>query len=701
MPLSSKQFFRAPLLPLQTADSFISVEDIHRFYNENALFRKGIYLASPTFYSLLENAFQNKEIESEKTNTLLKYVLRSSSICPPFGLFSGFFVSHSSENTALTWKQGDIEEYQRIENGTLYKLLSDSKTDEDEKLYKTNSSLYKLLNEYRYFEYHDASLNNRIFNKVNLEANEYLDIILQAAKEFKSLREIQDLLLSKDNTLEVEEIAEFINQLTTNQILTTNSELPLSGSLKTYRENLHSLVLGVESEFLNLNFDTMLESNRKIDKFLDKDIERQTNYIHIDAKLKTSSSLLSGKYYDDIKNAVPFFKKYFSPTDSHFKLDAFIKEFSERFEEQFIPINIALDPDVGINYGYGNSSSIPNSIINNLFSMYNKAETSKNANTFSLSYIENQILTEIINNPSLEEIDLEKFENINHGNSQKTLPATFFALTQLGTKLINLDFYGGTTAAKLINRYSSVPEIKEIIEEIYHIEDQSYEDEIIVELLHLSYLKSHNINSREKSRKYEVEYLGRSSSENAILMEDILLGIENGSLKLKHAQSGKYIKIINSNADHYQNNVVPIYQFLCDLSAYKDITSIGFTWSSFFTDHFVSLPRLRYKNIILSQRQWRINKTNVNQLKSPEQILTFFNEHKIDPIFYLFDNSIGENGFRINISNPLQMSLFINEIQKKHSITIKESFFNQQNESILKDTTGNNYNNEVLFFLKN
>ncbi|REC41449.1 lantibiotic dehydratase [Chryseobacterium sp. 5_R23647] len=701
MPFSSKQFFRAPLLPLQTADSFLSNEDIHRFYNENAFFRKGVYLASPNFYSLLENSFQNKKIESEKTNTLLKYILRASSICPPFGLFSGFFVSHSSEDDSLIWEQTDIEEYQRIENGTLYKIFSDSKADENEKLYKTNSSLYKLLNEYRYFEYHDTSLNNRIFNKVNLEANEYLDTVLEATKSFNTFSEIQDLLLSKDDTLENEEVAEFINQLTSNQILTTNVELPLSGSLKIHREKTHSRILGVDSEFLNFDLKRILESNEKINKILAKDTKHQTNYIHIDAELKTSSSLLSKKYYEDLRSAVPFFKKYFSPTDSHFKLDAFVKEFSERFEEQFIPINTALDPDAGITYGYGNNNSTPNTIVNNLFSMYNKAETGKNSNTFSLSYIENQILTEIINNPLLEEIDLEKFENINPVNYQKPLPATFFALTQLGTQLINLDFYGGTTAAKLINRYSSVPQIKQIIEEIYHYEDQNSADEIIVELLHLPYLKSHNINSREKTRKYEVEYLGGSSSDNPILMEDILLGVENGNLKLKHTLTGKYIKIINSNADHYQNNLIPIYQFLCDLSGYYNVNSIGFTWSSFFIDNFISLPRLRYKNIILSQKQWNINKTSINQLKSPEQILTFFNEHKIDPIFYLFDSSIGENGFRINISNSLQMSFFLNEIQKKDTLIIKESFFTEQNKSILNDTTGNSYNNEVVFFLKN
>lgn len=247
----------------------------------------------------------------KKTNTLLKYILRASSICPPFGLFSGFFVSHSSEDDSLIWEQTDIEEYQRIENGTLYKIFSDSKADENEKLYKTNSSLYKLLNEYRYFEYHDTSLNNRIFNKVNLEANEYLDTVLEATKSFNTFSEIQDLLLSKDDTLENEEVAEFINQLTSNQILTTNVELPLSGSLKTHREKTHSNILGVDSEFLNFDLKRILESNEKINKVLAKDTKQQTNYIHIDAELKTSSSLLSKKYYEDLRSAVPFLKNIF------------------------------------------------------------------------------------------------------------------------------------------------------------------------------------------------------------------------------------------------------------------------------------------------------------------------------------------------------------------------------------------------------
>lgn len=701
MSFSSKQFFRVPLLPLQTADTFQSVEDIHRFYTGSALLKKGIYLATPTFYSLLENAFTSNKIESEKTNTLLKYILRASSVCPPFGLFSGFFVSHSSENTALIWQQDDIEEYQRIENATLYKLFSDFNIDEDEIRYKNNSSLYRISNEYRYFEYHDVSLNNRIFNKVDLEVNEYLEILLEATEEFKTLNEIKDLLLSRDNTLEIKEIEDFINQLTASQILTTNRGLPLSGSLKTYREKMHSQILRADNEFLDFDLDKMIETNDKIDKILDKNTKHQTNYIHIDAKLKTSSSLLSGQYHEDLKNAVPFFKKYFSPTDSHSKLDAFSKEFSERFEEQFIPIHIALDPDAGISYGYGNNSNIPNSIAEDLFSMYHKTETGRKINTFSLSSIENKLLAEIINNPSLEEIDLEKFEDNNFENTQKKLPATFFALTQLGTQLINLDFYGGTTAAKLINRYSSVPDIQKIIEEIYHYEEQNSEDELVVELVHLPYLKSHNINAREKTRKYEVEYLGRSISENSVLMEDILLGIENGNLKLKHAKNGKYIRIINSNADHYQNNLIPIYQFLCDLSAYNNINSIGFTWNSLFIENFTSLPRLRYKNMILSQKQWNLNEENISQLKSPEEALVFMNEHNIDPVFYLFDNSTGENGFRINISNPLQMNFFLNEIKKRQTVIIKESFFSEKNKSVLTDTKGHAYNNEVIFFLKN
>lgn len=699
MNILNRQFVRAPFYTFERIEQVNSKYELLEFYRNNASFQKAIYLASPKFYSVLESALHKDRVSDKLTITLLKYLLRASSKCTPFGLFSGFTITEHTDNlkkeSPIIFDELRYTEIQRLSNVSLNKLFSITPIkEESQSNFKLNETFFKAGNHAMYHEQIDISDFNSDFIKSSIEINEVIEHLMLHVRDYLSFQKLNKLIkeIIPDST--DSEVNNYLKTLINNQILVSDTRLPLTGSLTYYRKLAHKRLFNLNCEYTSIELTDLQKANRKIDQHLNTS---SSNYFHIDFKFDKKGKL-SDEYGNKLIEILPFIYEFFRPIDRIERLGKFKASFNLQFGEQFIPINKALDKDTGIPYGPSEKYQPTNFLNEDLIIYKNRRlKVSEDA----LKEIEKIILQKIVKNPNSTVLHIDDLGGSLKINAPKNkLPQTLFAFTKIGKKYIYLDFFGGPTASKLINRFSFDSEVKDLIREIYSIEDQNSEEEITCELVHTSMLSNRNIATREVSRKYEVELLSRSQSEHPIKLGDILVGVENDEIKIKHRKTGANLNIIDSTALFADNDPLSIYWFLMDMANNKTYPSMGFSWPDFFQKSFEFLPRIQYNDVVLSLSQWNLNKAFIDKIKETNDLLDLFKKKGIDTKFFLYNIVTDELQILIDLEKRWHQTLFKNEIKNKDFIIIKECFFTEDNPSIIQSEKGGSYNNEFLFFFK-
>ena len=206
--------------------------------------------------------------------------------------------------------------------------------------------------------------------------------------------------------------------------------------------------------------------------------------------------------------------------------------------------------------------------------------------------------------------------------SNAKFPSSFscmFSLTDKNFKNIYLKAIGGTSSTNLIARFAhSNPEIKNIVTDIATFEEEELtNNSLLAEIAHLPNNRVGNILLRPSFRKHEIPYLAKSNIkyENQIHLSDILIKVNQGSGAIDLISKKKNKKILPrlSIAHNFATSTHPIYRFLCELQYQNLRGQIGFSWGS-LTHLFKFLPRVTYKNIILSRAVWNLKKTDFEEI---------------------------------------------------------------------------------------
>jgi len=727
----NKYILRTPLFPTNYFFNLTKYEDISNedlikeFYNP--IIKEAIYLASPILYKQLEK-WSNKEIKDKKNikkirNSFLKYLSRMSSRPTPFGLFGGTCLGRIKEQDSILIDSLNNKRHTRLDmnlTGILIENIEKDTNIKNQLFYYPNTSLYTSGNQLRYLEcdFKKGRLTHQI---VEVENSEYLNTILISSKNGLNVNDIANSIVSTEISFEI--AYEFIHDLIDNQILVSEMQQTVSG-----KENIDQIlnvlnkidgvdgiiekikVLKQKLAGLDLKIGNRIQHYLEIGEILKSfEISFDEKYVfQTDLILKTTQNSINSDINKKLSNSLLLLNKIYFHKENN-NLNEFKKVFLERYENKEMPLSLVLDEEIGIGYPITYNNGDVNPLIDDLFFNKQQSTPTKKIEWSSMhSILLKKLMSSIKKDSQVIELYDEEFSGfpVNWADLPDTLSTIAQIVTVNGKKNVIMEAAVGSSAANLLGRFChGDTDINDFVNEIAHFENKINPDKLLCEIVHLPEDRLGNILLRPSFRNYEIPYLSQSykNTENQIPIDDILVSIWNNKIVLKSKSKGVEILPRLSTAHNFTKSNLPVYRFLCEMQNSDKRNFLFFDWGS-LSDDFSFLPRVVYKDVILSTAKWQIEFEEIKDLTKIsdkkellERVKKWSLNKNISQYIYLVE---GDNKLLINLFNTSSLEMFFSTVNKKGKIILEEFLF--EDEPIISDINKENFVNEFIFsFYKN
>jgi hypothetical protein len=136
---------------------------------------------------------------------------------------------------------------------------------------------------------------------------------------------------------------------------------------------------------------------------------------------------------------------------------------------------------------------------------------------------------------------------------------------------------------------------------------------------------------------------------------------------------------------------LPVYRFLCDLQTENLRSNFMFRWSE-ISNSYDFLPRVKYKNVILSFARWLVNTEDFKKLKTQEEQQKWREEKQMSRYVVLPD---GDNEFFVDMDIDISVKALLDVVKKREQFYLQEFPFDVDN-SFISDGQRNSYTNEFI-----
>jgi len=716
----SSFIFRFPRIPFNRLATILDDNDSLFNTLSTPFFQECIYAASPVLYDELQKVL-NKKISKKKDierviYSLVRYLNRMSTRCTPFGLFAGCNIGKINRDTTSIVLEEQICRTTRLDMhfiSTLYDAIIKIPEIKENVKFFPNTSLYKAGRKYRYVETLYIG-TRRKYQITEIKKSSYLDKILKEAENGVKIKKVIKDLVSVEIT--EQEAIGFVNELINSQIITPELYQSVTG------KDLLSRIIQLLEERLPADIN-LLGKLRKIKVLLEKmDTEENALALYqqvisiiqemripyeekflfqIDMGRETYSASLGSEIMKELESTMVFLNKI-TPSGRKEQLDKFKQDFYSRYEEREIPLMEALDPEMGVGYP-SNSNLNPEALIDNLnfpLPSYNRQDYSS---------LQSLLFQKLADCSSLNKNEIilmeEDFKGIK--DNWDDLPPTIYTLFEIirGDKenpLIRLKSCGGSSAANLLGRFSHMdPKIEQFVKEITNKEQEIFTDVILAEIVHSPEARVGNILSRPHLRNYEILYMSDSDlpRDRLLPLSDLMLSVKRGELVIRSKKLNKKIlpRLTTAHNYHYPGTM-PVYRFLCDMQVQTGRNHLYFSWGQQLEKELSFLPRVRYKNVILSSATWIIKvedlksffviKDNNNLMEGIKK----WREALFLPRYVVMPDN--DNELYVDLENPLSVRTLFSIMKNRQSVRFMEFLFEPEN-AVIKDRK-ESYTNEFI-----
>lgn len=683
-------------------------------------FLEAIYLASPSLYDACIRWKEGKITDKKELQKILfslaKYASRMSSRCTPFGLFAGVSTAQWGEKTEVSIIDTPTR-HTRLDMHFLCALgqkLALLPSVRERLRYFPNSSIYTLNDDIRYIEYLYKN-GTRIHQISSVVQNEFIDKIIDLAQSGADFSTLTNALV--DDEISQEEAAEFINELIDSQILVSELEPAITG--EEFTNQLIEILDRINDDdneeigFFSNSLKDIQEKLTRIDSQKTNEIQQYKEIIELIKPLGVSfeenrlfqtdmvtslseDARINQQIQQEIEQTISQLSNL-NKKQANANLSSFAKRFYDRYEDKEIPLQIALDTEIGIGYLDKNVGDftpliegviLPQSAEKEISIKWNKAQE--------------QLFRKLrdANEQKLTEIEFSTEELPKNPDVWRDLPPSISVMFRILNETdILLESAGGSSAANLLGRFAHADsQIKKMVREITAEEQYHNEDIIFAEIIHLPESRTGNILLHPTFRGYEIPFLAKSSldTEHQLSLNDLLISVRNNHVFLRSKRLNKIVIPRLSNAHNYSYNALPVYQFLCDLQNQGKQPGIGFDWGA-MANQYKFLPRVRIKNVIVSVATWKLNKQDTEALtkaknEETEQYFKDFAKKWHLPRYFVLAES--DNELLIDTENELLVKTFIDAIKNRSTITLKEVLLNQSTG--IKDKNNQLFSNQII-----
>lgn len=715
---------RTPFSSLETIRQLVSKKDV----DENALkeickspaVQEALFLASPSFFreamKWTEGKLPNCKEEEKAMQGVYRYFARMCTRCTPFGLFAGITTGNIGETTKIELSPHEQNNLHiRLDMNyvcALAKDLSGNKDIKERLHFYPNTSLYEMGERLRYVEY-SFSKAKRSHHIAAVDNSTYLQTVLEAAKQGKRVDELAALLV--DDEITQEEALAFVGELIESQLLVSELEPTVIGK-DPLAQIIHKLK-AVDNEEIHNIVATLDEINGKLLEMREPHSYRPvSDYLEIKKRLSSFPTQFEEKYLfqgdllqhterctvsrqlvEDVFHAVAFMNRV-SPAFENENLKGFTEAFYARYEDEEVPLAVALDAESGVGYMQNAYNGITPLVDDLMFPMQRQNYISSRTHPFQVML--QQKFAEAIKagqtEIALSDPDMEGFEAARWDDTQETLSA-FIQVLEDGRFVFKSA--GGSCAANLIGRFAHLN--KHLLDHTKQIvaKDEADGDKIYAEIVHLPESRVGNILHRPTIRNHEIPYLAQSSLpiDRQIGLDDLMVSVRDGKIVLRSKKHGKTVVPRLTTAHNFSANALPIYHFLCDLQNQGKRGGFRFSWGVLENTQ-VYLPRVTYGKAILSLSTWNFFTKDIKKLnnaKGKEERIDCFMEMAeqrgiVDEV--VLEDS--DNELYLNLKNRFCVDLLLDMVKRRPMFVLKEFTFAIADSPAISD--GATRANEIL-----
>lgn len=625
---------RAPLLSVETLRripaTVSGLEDFLREQYHDPIIHESLVLGSREFTRLADRAFADRKrpVDRDLLLSLLRYLVRLSSRCTPFGTFAGFVTGRIGDETEIRLDQPqnhrlhirpDMEYLMRVT-----RCLNTNRTIRGILLYYPNTSLYQVGDSWHYVEMKILpDVRGKVYDVVTVDDNGVLKGLLDFCSSGKKTAEIHEYLEHLD--YDEPEISAYTDSLIDAQILVSDLEPVMTGPEyldclairckrfppgNKYAEpliQLHHILNEISGPGSLLpQLGHISEQARMLP------VECSENHL-LQADMKLSAEILT--ISRDLANQVLLgirIVRALSAARPADPLKAFRETFRRRYGERSVSLVKVLDPETGIGLEGANENywTDPVPWIDDLRwgPVLSRAVDQNHPGN---PWLADRFFDMLASGRQYLELSSQDLQSLNLHDGD--WPGQLWAFSELFTDLetgevrIHLINGSGGHPAFLLGRFGFADPgyTMDWIQEMIRDEQKARPDSVYAEVVHLPEDRTGNILQRPCSYEYEIPYLASSGKppENQIPVTDLWVSVKRDRIVLTSASTGKKIEPRMTNAYNHSLGKLSLYKFLHRYQLQDPDPVWKPDWGE-ASRNAPFVPGIRFKNLILSAPVW-------------------------------------------------------------------------------------------------
>jgi thiopeptide-type bacteriocin biosynthesis protein len=655
-----------------------------QYFLNDQFFLAAMRVATPAFYALLKSRqFHANELSAKEVHTLQKYINRYCFRPTPFGLFASVTLVEWSNYLISTSSPPTFEAFIRtampLQNQLSKYLLTQGQISGT--LYESNPSIYRVLNEYRFFrtgldeigKQRDYQLQSIAFSKV-------LKDLLSLCDSGKPYQAIVDQI-AISASCSVAEAIDYAGFLIDSQLLLNGDRLSISGD-----DPLAALAAKLkEGEMKQAIIQTLQKQQGETGAItpgviddLEVDVDKLIPGQEIDSDklsiILKRADIEEGpdiKYQEQIRNGIKALA-LLSATGLSATMAKFIESFQQHFEGQTLPLLQALDPEAGV--GYQQPETEKNNPLLETLNIPNRSQQKPGG---SWSPAHRLLLESWLRDKSadpvirLEKEDLDQLKNL--GTPDPLLGMS--VLFRVSNDHIFIENAGGINAPALLGRFTVADEnIAAAAQAMARKLENLNQETIFAELLHLADPHTDNVNRRAHIYRYELPITAASSLPRTrqLQLSDLYIKIIDHKAMLFSAKHQKFVVPRLTSAYNHSLNKLPLFRFLADLPYQYGPSNLSLDLRQLFPG-LSFYPRVVYKGAILSLATWVVTEQQIYQLNDPKNGTKYFQAlSKTIRLPRYFSLAEGDQELVFDSQHNAEVRFFLNCASQKKELILKE-----------------------------
>jgi thiopeptide-type bacteriocin biosynthesis protein len=661
--------------------------------------REAIFCASPSLDEAVDAWLRDPSNPRSEgvAGSVARYLARMSGRATPFGLFAGYSLGKIGETSCLRLAPDErVRRHARLDMHYVMSLVEALESDPGLRRvlrWAPSSGLANVAGQVRYSEAHtDSKTRARSYHLMSVDASDALELVLARAAGGATRDTIAEALVAADPELASAEAAAFVDEIIGSQILVSELVPPVTGA-----EAIHHVVSVLGERAPDHPARVVLERTRDALAALEREplgvpssrykaIAEDLSSLpapvelprlfQIDLVKAAPEARLGGLVLAEIERGVDLLLRLSHSREPE-TLSAFVRAFSERYDQREIQLCEALDEEAGL--GFASLGSEPSPLFEGVvFPPPTPSATAPDERFACLMGGITRALRSGSREWMLDERDVQELtRKPAHG-----APDAFATLCRIaaaseealerGDFRVVVEAYG-PSGAKLLGRFcQGDPELAAEVASHLRAEEALQPAAVLAEVVHLPEGRLGNVINRPVLRDYEIPYLGSSgaSAERQLAVDDLLISVRNGRVVLRSKRLDREVVPRMTNAHNHERSSLSVYRFLCALERQR---ALRWDWGLLSAAPF--LPRVSHGRLVLCPASWKLGERQLEAFGKPDQPETFQRVQALRRELNLprwVSWADGDNSLPVDLDNVVSVDAFLGAIRHRDVIALEE-----------------------------